>query len=365
MHPSTPTSRSHLPLALALAYGAAIVYASLAPFSPWLAPPSATPFFLFGGWPRYWTRYDAALNIAAYAPFGLFLALLAPGASASRRVATGLLGGMALSFAMETLQAYVPPRDSSLFDLVMNGAGALAGAIAAAWLGQSGTLRDRLEAFRARAVIRGRLGDFGIALLLCWLIAQMNPGIPLFGLTFDPDPSGTNGASPALDGVSLLIQSSASAFHVLGVGLFVSLLVRRPRVIGVAVLSLIAAALLLKVAAAGWLLKPAAWRAWVRPGVLVGTAAGALLLLVAVGMPRALRVAICAIALLSSLLASALVPDLAEARAPLAMFDWRYGQLTNYNGLTRAILLAWPILASGWLFALAGRPSWGRPDDAS
>lgn len=357
--------RSRLPLALAILYGAAIVYASLAPFEPWLAPTPGTPFFLFGGWPRYWTRYDAALNVAAYAPFGLFLALLPCGAPAWRRIATGLAGGAVLSFAMESLQAYIPPRDSSLFDLVMNSAGALVGAAIAAWLGRAGPVRDGLYDFRARAFLGGRIGDVGAALLLCWLIAQMNPGIPLFGLTFDPDPlPGVMAPSPRIDGASLLIQAAASAFHVLGVGLFVSLLLRRPATIGLAVLSLISAALLLKIAAATWLLKPAAWRTWVKPGVLAGIAAGALILPVAIGLPRAVRIAVCAIALLSSLLAPALVPDLAEARAPLGMFDWHYGQLTNYNGLTRAVLLAWPVLAAGWLFALAGKPRWGRPDDA-
>lgn len=363
---STPAPpRSHLPLVLAILYGAAIVYASLAPFAPWLAPTPGTPFFLFGGWPRYWTRYDAAFNVVAYAPFGLFLALLPRGAPAWRRIATGVAGGAVLSFAMETLQAYIPPRDSSVFDLVMNSAGTFVGAVIAAWLARKGMMRDRLYELRARTILGDRLGDIGAALLLFWLIAQMNPGIPLFGLTFDPGSLTGMMATPArLDGASLLIQAAASAFHVLGIGLFVSLLLRKPAAIGLAVLSLISTALLLKLATAAWLLKPAAWRTWVKPGVLAGIAAGALILPVAIGWPRAVRVALCAVALLSSLLAPALVPDLVEARAPLGMFDWHYGQLTNYNGLTRAVLLTWPVLAAAWLFVLAGRPHWGRPDDS-
>jgi len=363
---STPAPpRSRLPLVLAILYGAAIVYASLAPFAPWLAPTPGTPFFLFGGWPRYWTRYDAAFNVVAYAPFGLFLALLPRGAPAWRRIATGVAGGAVLSFAMETLQAYIPPRDSSVFDLVMNSAGTFVGAVIAAWLARKGMMRDRLYELRARTILGDRLGDIGAALLLFWLIAQMNPGIPLFGLTFDPGSlTGMMATPPRLDGASLLIQAAASAFHVLGIGLFVSLLLRRPAAIGLAVLSLISTALLLKLATAAWLLKPAAWRTWVKPGVLAGIAAGALILPVAIGWPRAVRVALCAVALLSSLLAPALVPDLVEARAPLGMFDWHYGQLTNYNGLTRAVLLAWPVLAAAWLFVLAGRPHWGRPDDS-
>ena len=40
-----------------------------------------------------------------------------------------------------------------------------------------------------------------------------------------------------------------------------------------------------------------------------------------------------------------------------------YGQLLNFNGLTHAALLVWPVLTAVWLFALAGRPAWGRPAD--
>jgi hypothetical protein len=36
----------------------------------------------------------------------------------------------------------------------------------------------------------------------------------------------------------------------------------------------------------------------------------------------------------------------------------------HYNGLTRAILLAWPLAAAAWLFALAGLPRWGAAQRA-
>ena len=48
--------------------------------------------------------------------------------------------------------------------------------------------------------------------------------------------------------------------------------------------------------------------------------------------------------------------------APLTLFNWRYGHLLNFNGLTHSVLLVWPIAAAAWLFALAGKPAWGRPD---
>lgn len=362
--PSAPR-HTRLPHVLAALYCVAIVYVSLEPFAPWLTPPPGTPFFLFEGWPARWTRYDAALNVLAYAPLGFFLALLRRGATPLARIVQGAAIGAVLSFAMETLQMYIPPRDASPFDLAMNSAGALLGAALAAWIAGYTPASRTLYDLRARTFLPGHLGDVGLALLALWLVAQMNPGIPLFAATFDTDPiPGFPSFAPSQDGASLIIQAATSAFHLLGVGLFLALILRRRANAGVAVLLLVALALLLKGAAGALLLKSAAWQAWVKPGILVGIAAGALLLPVAIGLPRPAQVAVCAIALLSSLFAPVLVPETLSARAPLALFDWHYGQLLNYNGLTRSVLLAWPLLAAGWLFALAGRPGWGMPGDA-
>jgi hypothetical protein len=125
------------------------------------------------------------------------------------------------------------------------------------------------------------------------------------------------------------------------------------------VIVLIASALALKALAATVLLKSTAWKSWLQPGVSLGVAAGAIVLLAAVWLPRPARTAVCAIALLSSLIAPLIAPDLWQVRAPLALFDWPYGQLLNFNGLTHAVLIVWPLLASLYLLWLAGKPGWG------
>ena len=71
-------------------------------------------------------------------------------------------------------------------------------------------------------------------------------------------------------------------------------------------------------------------------------------------------IALCAVALLSSVGVPLLATDLVGAGAPLTLFTWRYGQLMNFNGLTHTVLLLWPIAAAAWLFGLAGRPGWGQ-----
>jgi VanZ family protein len=367
----SPSLRTRLPHVLATLYGLAIVYASLEPFHPWLPP--QTPFFLLVTG-QHWIRYDALLNVLAYVPFGFFVALLPRGVSPARRIVHSLVIGGAMSFAMESLQMYIPPRVASPFDFVANTIGAVAGGALATALARNRSTRDSIYDARARLFLPGQLGDVGLALMLLWLVAQTNPAIPLFAVTFDSEPSTPaalvvetpardEASALAHDSANVVVQAAGTGFQVLGVGLFAALLLRRRRHTAAIVVALIAGALVLKVFAAVVLLKPAMWQSWVKPGVLIGAAIGAALLAGAIALPRPAQVALCAIALLSALGAPVLAPELLNARAPLAIFDWHYGQLLNYNGLTRAALIVWPLLTAAWLFALAGLPSWGKPPD--
>ena len=140
-------------------------------------------------------------------------------------------------------------------------------------------------------------------------------------------------------------------------GLFVALLLRRRQFIGGAVLLLVGSCLMLKGLAAAFLLKPAFWEFWLGAGAARGLALGCVFLLALIWVPRRAQSVLCSIALLSGLGITVLAPDLLRAGAPLSLFSWSYGQLLNFNGLTHAALLVWPLVATGYLFALAGRKS--------
>ncbi len=352
---------SHLPHVLATLYALAIGYASLQPLSDWMLPPIGTPFWLVAPWTARWTRFDVAANLLAYLPLGLFIALAPRRAPPQLRIGLALAAGAALSFAMETLQTCIPAREASAVDFASNTAGALTGGLIAAALAHTARTREWLTNVRVNAFLPGVVGDVGLALLALWLVAQTNPAIPLFALTFESELVHGQQGVPNGDLAGMLIEAASSAFQLVGIGLFVTLLLRDRRFAGGAVLALIGLALIAKGVAATLLLKPAAWESWLRPGVLLGVAAGALLLLLTIFLPRAPQVAVCTITLLSSLMTTLLAPDLLSARAPLGMFSWRYGHLLNYNDLTHVVLLLWPLAASAWLFVLAGRPRWGDP----
>src|SRR5215467_9866825 len=254
-----------LPVYLAGLYGLMIVYASLEPFSGWMAPLPGTPFFLFAPWPAHITRFDIAINIVAYLPFGFFLALI--GSDNGRpilRLSIATCVAALLSFAMESAQMFLPMRDSVKVDFAYNTAGAALGAFAALGFSYVPGVHARIARWRNSVFLGNRTGDVGLALMFTWLISQVNPGIPLFAATFDPSLELT----PDLAGT--LLQAAQSAFNVVGIGLFLSTLLRERRLLGGAALLLIGGALVLKGCAALLLIRQSVLENWLKPGVSDG-----------------------------------------------------------------------------------------------
>lgn len=109
-----------------------IVYASLQPFSGWMAPIPGTPFFLQASWPPRFTRYDVAINVIAYVPFGVAIAMIGSRTRPRVRIVRALAAGALLSLCMETAQMFEPTRDASTIDLLANSSGAALGGLVAA-----------------------------------------------------------------------------------------------------------------------------------------------------------------------------------------------------------------------------------------
>jgi hypothetical protein len=92
------------------------------------SPFLAVPWRHFHMTPSYWE--DAAVNIAGFIPLGYFLVAYLSTVRATRaRAATAVLLGFLTSLVIESLQAYLPTRDSGMNDLITNTLGTVLGVL--------------------------------------------------------------------------------------------------------------------------------------------------------------------------------------------------------------------------------------------
>ncbi len=331
-----------------------IVYASLQPFTGW-AESSAAPFDFLTKFSRHVSRADVIFNTLAYVPLGFSLyAMLPPSYGATKRALWMLTATLALSILVETLQNWLPTRVSSVNDTLANAFGAVLGAAIASRVIAQQNFIAVLRRWRESLFVSGATGDLNILLLAVWLIAQINPGIPLFASTFHP------GFITAFDPVIVAVELAQTTAALVGIGLFTDLTMRKRWLGGIALVLVVACAVALKTIAAQWLLTPIAWEAWLRPGHALGVALGAVALLVLFWLPRRLKSIVAGIALLSSVFIPLVLPDLVTVRAPTSLFNWSYGQLLNLNGLTRTIVVLWPFIATAVLFFRFGGDAKGN-----
>jgi VanZ family protein len=172
---------------LSQAYVALVVYASLYPFTGWRDQGIAFWAFLWSPWPKYWTGFDVAANLAGYVPLGFFLALSYLRRGSARflpstkamAVIVATFSSVALSFGMESLQSYLPSRVASNLDLGLNALGAFTGALVAAGLEWAGAI-DRWSQFRVRWFVDEARG--ALVLLALWPFALLFPASVPFGL---------------------------------------------------------------------------------------------------------------------------------------------------------------------------------------
>lgn len=347
---------------LALGYALLVFYASLYPFWPWRLPPSLPwPGVVGLPWPRYWSRFDLWTNVAGYAPLG-FLCLFAVLRSGKGLWGAWLLVGVGLpllSFAMETLQYFLPGRVPSLADFLLNSAGAWLGGAMAWTLHRFGGL-ERWTGWRERWFVPHSAG--ALALLAIWPVGLLYPA---------PVPLGLGQLFPRLR--ELAEQVLAGTPWELMPDESVSDLPLPPGLEAIAIaMGLLAPCLLaLSVARAGWLRRVMlvvgagalglaatasstvlnfgpdhAW-AWFTtttwPGLLIG---GLLALLAALMSRRAnaawgLVVLTALIALMSEAPAD---PYLAES-----LQAWEQGRFVNLYGLAQWVGWLWPFAALAWL----------------
>jgi VanZ family protein len=335
---------------LLVAYLLPVVYASLSPFSGWRAPPGDPAAFLAAPWPRYWTWFDLAINVVAYVPAGMLLALALM--SHMRRdlalLCATLLGGL-ISFGLELGQAFLPGRISSNLDFAMNMTGAFVGALLAVRAGNLDFVWERFAAFRS--LFRpGAHADLGLALLALWFFSQLDPSLPLLGNIGMPDSiEAALNASPRPARFSFLAMGAAM-LTLFAVGLMLTLIVRSPIQAVIAAAAMVVTAAITKLVAGLALLKPAVRFEWISLEVWIGAGYALALIALCAIMPAPRRRILCALSLLAVVLMTQIFSAAPGDTAFLKLFSWHYGQLLNFTGLARAVGQAWPFLALGWLY---------------
>lgn len=342
------------------AYVAALVYASLYPWSGWRAPGRWMFDFATEPWPRWWTRFDVVTNVFVYVPLGLLLAVWLgrrPGFRPAPAALIAVAFALAVSFSLETLQSLLPGRVPSRLDVLVNVAGAALGAAIASSIGAS-RIGNWLGALSPAVRLRSHATS-GLLLLCAWPIAQWYPQSMVFAtgdlLIAWPRPVDDAGApwwsSLLLPGhYEPFAEAAGVALAVVAVGLIARdlLLPLReapswqafwalalPIVAACAIKTAASAAVLGKAHALGWL------NAAVQGGLIVG--AVALLVLGSSGPRMRLRWAIAAIAAGTALFN--LAPPNEYYLGMLA--NWG-GAWTNFHGLMRALATIWPYATIAW-----------------
>lgn len=344
------SSRIHLRTYLAAGYAAFIIYASLSPFSGWqeqgLEFLSVLSLPL---WSQY-TWFDAVANLLVYFPFGFFLGLtlrIRHGMGWSILLAT--MGGAILSFMMEYAQMYLPVRISSNLDLLTNICGTLAGALLAASIAPRMWFVVYLAYWRTRLFHNGKGVDFGVALVALWMFAQINPSLPILGNVF---------ISEVVRAPFVVVQpepfnwmeSLAVLLNMLMLGMLLLTLLRIRRHAAGMLLLVMFLVIVAKFTAAAILLKSWALLLWLNGEAMLGILSGLLLLVVASRCSR-MQLLKCAAAVTFGYWVLAYwILDSGEPAAAMRLYQWKYGHLLNYNGLSHTVILVFPFLMLCYLW---------------
>lgn len=323
-----------------------IVYASLSPFAGWQVPARSLWQAMAAPLGRAYTTFDAVANWLAYLPLGLLLALvLQPRFAALYSVLLATLAAAGLSLAMEYAQTFLPARTGAGIDVLTDTAGALCGALLAVAIAPRSWFA-RMTHWRVELLQRGAGVDYGLALGVLWVFAQINPSLPMLGNVFLT----TLPASPDLpDAAFNLWGCLAVALNLWLIGLLLLTLLRDRRHALVALSVILCGVALGKFIMAAMLLRSWALMLWLNGEAVAGLVAGALLL----GLSACLRgrqvLALMVLVAGAYLLLAFRLLDPTAPSAAMRLYHWHYGHLRNFNGMAQIVSMSFPLLL--WLYS--------------
>lgn len=356
--------KAPLPGTIALGYTVVIVYASMQPFAGWRMPSPDVFVFLTAPWPRYVTAGDIALNIAAYLPLGamLFHVLHPPLRAGFAYVFATLLAAL-LSLSLESAQMFLPTRIASNVDLLSNSAGAALGAAGAMLLE---VWNNPLAGLRARVVRPGRVGDYGLVVILLWIVIQFHPSAVVFGSGNLRDVLGITPTFMHSSQAYLVGEAAVVALAMIGIALTISLLMQsRKYTMRVMLLALLLTGAAKSIAAVT-ITRSANWLQWLTPGVAAGLVAGAAVVALLTWLAPFARAGVAVACVAAGIAIINFMPDNPYQTLPPFLSGPPSTHLANFGSIARLLSQVWPFAALLLLIALArARPHSGRNSRAS
>ena len=339
-----------------------IGYASLYPFEDWRNQDIAPWLFVTASWPKYNSWFDIISNLLGYTPLGFWLCL-AGMRSQYGRWPSWLMAAVSaclLSFAMESMQSFLPERVPSKLDWLLNTAGGMSGAWVAVFLERRGWLY-RWSQFRRNWLSHD--ASFSLVLLALWPIALLYPVTVPLGLghvadrvrrvLFDWSPALESQFASALDIISQpltpALEMLCVALGLLVPGLLAMSLCRKlgqriTAALGIGVLSFLGNGL-----SATLTYGPEhAWY-WLTPQSACGLAVGlcAMVMMLRWSEQRLVLCLFLSLSLLLVLLNLSPVSTYYEQ----TMQTWEQGRFIRFHGLTPWLNWLWPwvlLLWSAW-----------------
>ncbi len=355
----SPVSRATL-----LAYLLLIVYASWFPFSGWHNQGLSPLIFLeHTAMPRYWTKFDAAINVIGYIPFGMLVAYaLHPRIRGIWAFILAALTGALVSGLMEAVQTYLPSRVSSNLDFYTNSAGCALGGLIGVLTARK--LLDTSHLYRLRQRWFAQHASQGLVLVALWPLAQIYPSSFLFGqgqllpilsewlsslLEMDIDLLAWLRPDPDLTVEQYwLSETIVTACGMVGAALTFMCLMRRPAPRALLAAALLAAAVTAKTLASALLFSPENAFVWITPGAQGGFLFGGIMVAGLAFAPQVVqrRLGLATLILLIVVVNSTPVNPYFSA----TMQTWVQGKFLNFNGAAQFLALLWPFVALWFLW---------------
>lgn len=355
---ASPFSRSCL-----VAYLVLIVYASWYPFSGWQINNLAAISDVIKQWPRYWSIFDASINVLGYIPLGLLIVFaLYPRFQRARAITFATILGIVISMGMEGVQYFLPHRVTSILDLITNGSGTLMGAIAGTMLSSALLEKGRLRLLRKHWLHQESSRE--LLVLGLWPLAQIFPQAYLFGLgqilpifsswlakllDIDIDLSTFLLSGLELEAEEFLLSETfITACGCTGAILICLFLLNRHAPKFWLASLLLLAALASKALASALLFSPELAFAWMTPGAKAGLLISIIMLYGFSFAPAHVQRRLAIFMLLMSLALSNLVPN--NPYFVISMQNEVQGKFLNFYGAAQFLSIVWPLVALWYLF---------------